>query len=163
MGCQVSNNRHFTRTLLMIAALALYFSQANAATEISPGVLYQPGTRLQVSSLGLELTVPKNWQALLPQGSEALVMEPIGQTARMIVTAVPDSSAQSIRQLMSQAQALDAMTQLLPSGQLNESNGIFSQQFQVSGHNPQNLKASAYGRLGSNRIALFVVMLEPAG
>lgn len=162
-----SNMEHRTvinrSALLLLAALVICSGQVNAATEISPGVLYQPGTRLQVSSLGLELSVPNNWQALLPQGSEALVLEPIGQTARLIVTAVPDSSAQSIRQLMGQAQALDAMTQLVPGGQLGESNGIFTQQFEVSGHNPQNLKASAYGRLGSNQVALFVLMLEPAG
>ena len=151
------------RSLLIVTILALCPLQGHAATEISPGVLYQPGTRLQVSSLGLELTVPNNWQALLPQGSEALVMEPIGQTARMIVTAVAGSSAQSMRQLMSQPQVLDAMTQLVPSGQPGERNGIYMQQFELSGYNPQNLTASAYGRLGSNQTALFVVMLEPAG
>lgn len=163
MDCQASSNRYLAKFLLLLSAFCLFCGQVKAATEISPGVLYQPGTRLQVSSLGLELTVPANWQALLPQGSEALVMEPIGQTARMIVTAMPGSSAQSIRQLMGQAQALDARTQLLPSGQLGESNGIYSRQFQLSGPNPQNLRASAYGRLGANQVALFVVMLEPAG
>ena len=157
-----SSRRSLSRFFVMLLSLSLLTTGANAATEISPGVLYQPGTRLQVSSLGLELTVPDNWQALLPQGSEALVMEPIGPVARMIVTAVPGSSPESVSQMMSQAQALDAMTQLVPSGKLKQKNGIYSQRFEIRGQNPQNLVASAFARLGSNQTALFVVTLEPA-
>ncbi len=157
-----SSRRSLSRFFVMLLSLSLLTTGANAATEISPGVLYQPGTRLQVSSLGLELTVPDNWQALLPQGSEALVIEPIGQVARLIVTAVPGSSPESVSHMMSQAQALDAMTQLVPSGKLKQKNGIYSQRFEIRGQNPQNLVASAFARLGSNQTALFVVTLEPA-
>ncbi len=146
---------------LLCLIFAFATSPLQAATEISPGVLYQPGSQLKVSSLGLQLTIPENWQAVLPAGSEALVMEPTGQTARMIVTAAGQSSAQTVQALMSQPQVLDAMTQLQPVGQLSQQAGIYAQQFKLVGNNPQNLKASAYGRLGSNQTALFVIMLEP--
>ena len=144
--------------LLMLLTLA---TAARASTEISPGVVYQPGTQLTVSSYGIDLTVPRDWRAMLPQGAEALIMEPIGQVARMIVMAVPNSDAQNIRQLMSQPQPLDMMTQLVPRTPPVDQGGLFSQQYEVQGNNPQNLVASAYGRLGSNRTAVFVIMLEP--
>jgi hypothetical protein len=145
------------RILFMLALAA----DAQAAIEISPGVLYQPGSQLTVSSYGIDLAVPPGWRALLPEGAQALIMEPIGKVARMIVMAVPDSNAEGIRQLMSQAQPLDTMTQLLPAAQPTERDGLFLQQYEVSGANPQNLVASAYARLGGNRTAVFVIMLEP--
>lgn len=150
--------------LFTLLLLPLLFSPGlRAATEIAPGVLYQPGSELQVGSIGLELEVPANWQAVLPAGSEALVMEPMGQVARMIVTAVPGSSDQSIRQAMSEPQAIDMMTSLVPTGQPALSKGLYRQRYSFQGMNPQNLEASALGRLGSNGTAVFVIMLEPEG
>ena len=81
---------------------------------------------------------------MLPVDSKVLIMEPIGKVARMVVMAVPNSSNQAIRQLMRQPQALDLTTQLLPSGQVNDQDGLFSQTYQVVGVNSQNLVASAY-------------------
>jgi len=151
------------KRFLLFALFTLNPGFALAATEISPGVLYQPNSQLAVPAYGIELTVPAQWRAMLPQGAEALIMEPIGKVARMIVMAVPNSSAQNVRQLMNQPQMLDMATQLLPENQPVEQGGLFMQTYQVSGANPQNLVASAYGRLGSNQTAVFVVMLEPRG
>ena len=151
---------NINHVLLVLLALILS-SQIHARTEITPGVLYQPGSELTVPSYGIDLTVPAQWRAMLPVNSEALIMEPIGKVARMVVMAVPNSSNQAIRQLMNQSQVLDVTSQLLPSGQVQEENGIFSQTYKVTGVNPQNLVGSAYGRLGSNKTAVFVIMLEP--
>ncbi len=145
-------------------ALALYLLQSVqpifAATEISPGVLYQPGTQLQVSTLGISFQVPQNWQAILPQGSEVLIMEPTNAVARIILSAVPGSNAQTIEQLMSQVQMLDAMSQLQPSGQLKRDQQLFLRDYNIVGQNQQNLKASAYARLGDNQTAVFVILLQ---
>lgn len=149
------------KIIYLTISLLFLSPQLNAATEITPGVLYQPGSQLKVSSYGVELTVPAEWQAMLPQGAEALIMEPIGKTARMVVTAVPNSNSTSIRQLMNQTQPLDMMSQLQPTGQVTEQDGMFSQRYQIIGINPQNLVGSAYGRLGNNNTAIFVIMLEP--
>ena len=147
----------------VLSGILVCFSQlAFAATEISPGVLYQPGTKLKVSTIGLELTVPSGWQAILPQGSEALIMEPVGKVARMIVSAVPQSNEQMVRQTMSEQLALDLQSQLSPKGKVEMKAGLYSQSYQVTGNNPQDLVGSAYGRLAESGLAVYVVMLEPA-
>lgn len=147
----------------LLTGLLVFISQAvYAATEISPGVLYQPGARLKVSTIGLQLAVPSGWQAVLPQGSEALIMEPVGKVARMIISAVPQSNEQMLRQTMSEQLALDFHSQLSPKGKVEMEAGLYSQRYQVTGNNPQNLVGSAYGRLADTGLAVYVVMLEPA-
>ncbi len=151
----------------IVFAVALYLLQIlqplTAATEISPGVLYQPGTQLQVSTLGISFQVPQNWQAVLPQGSEVLIMEPTNAVARIIVSAMPGSNAQTIEQLMNQSQMLDAMSQLQPSGQLRREQQLFLRDYDIVGSNQQNLQASAYARLGDNQTAVFVILLQGQG
>jgi hypothetical protein len=147
----------------LLTGILVFVSQAvYAATEISPGVLYQPGTKLKVSTIGLELAVPSGWQAILPQGSEALIMEPVGKVARMIISAVPQSDEQMVRQTMSEQLALDFQNQLSPKGKVEKQAGLYSQSYQVTGNNPQDLVGSAYGRLAESGLAVYVVMLEPA-
>ncbi len=151
----------------IISALTFYLliglQPLSAATEISPGVLYQPGSQLQVSTLGISFQVPENWQAILPQGSEVLIMEPTNAVARIIVSAVPGSNTQTVEQLMSQVQMLDAMNQLQPSGQLKQEQQLFLRNYNIVGQNQQNLQASAYARLGENQTAVFVILLQGQG
>ena len=151
----------------IVFALTCYLLQSiqpvTAASEISPGVLYPSGTELQVSTLGISFRVPQNWQAMLPQGSEVLIMEPTDAVARIIVSALPASNAQTIEQLMSQSQMLDAMSQLQPSGQLKRDQGLLQRDYEIVGSNPQNLQATAYARLGDNQTAVFVILLHAQG
>lgn len=146
---------------LLFGSLLPQFSQA--AEELGPGVLYQPGTQLKVSTIGVQLSVPGGWQAILPQGSEVLVMEPVNQLARMIVSAIPDSTVETLKAAIAQPQPLDNLTVLQPSGAITHSNGVYRQQFEYQGYNPQNLAASAFVKLGNNATAVFVIMLEPKG
>lgn len=46
------------KILYLVISLLLLHPQSHAATEISPGVLYQPGSQLKVSTYGVEFTVP---------------------------------------------------------------------------------------------------------
>ena len=151
----------------ILFAISCYLLQSlqplTAATEISPGVLYQSGSQLQVSTLGISFQVPPNWQALLPEGSDVLIMEPTNAVARIIVSAVPGSNEQSIEQLMNQGQMLDAMSQLQPSGKLKRQQQLFLRDYAIVGSNPQNLEASAYARLGKNQTAVFVILLRGSG
>lgn len=147
----------FTAVLMIVFLL----QHANAATEISPGVLYQESTHLKVSSFGIEFQVPKNWQAILPEGSELLIMEPIGVVARLIISATPNSNAQTIKQVLLQNQTLDTTTELTPIGKVSFVKGLYRQSYEITGDNPQNLVASAQVKLGNNQTAFFVVMIEP--
>ena len=98
----------------MIIAFACYLLQTlqplTAATEISPGVLYPSGTRLQVSTLGISFQVPQNWQAMLPQGSEVLIMEPTNAAARIIVSAMPARASTTTARSVSSPTSTPSMT-----------------------------------------------------
>jgi hypothetical protein len=148
---------------ILILAFSLFFisSQLHAATEISPGVMYPSGSDLKVSTHGIELEVPENWQAMLPQDSDYLMMESSGSVGRMLVTLASNSDKQSVRQMLDRPLVLDAMTRIKPSAEVTEKDGLFSQSYQVVGMNLQNLAATAYGRLGDNQTAVFVIMLAP--
>jgi len=152
--------------LILFITLLLMFSQAPAtpskdATEIRPGVLYSSGSTLTVPSHGIEFKVPDNWQAMLPPASDLMVMETEGKIARMFITSAAGSNTQAVRQTLSQPQSLDAMTRLYPAAKVSEQDGLFSQSYSVTGLNLQKLVATAYGRLGDNGTAVFVIMLEP--
>jgi hypothetical protein len=148
---------------IFFLAFSLFFisSQLHAATEISPGVLYPSGSDLKVSTHGIELEVPDNWQAMLPRGSDLLVMETTDAVGRILVTFAADSDAQAVKQMLSRPHALDGMTRIKPSAEVTENDGLFTQSYQVSGINLQKLVATAYGRLGDNKTAAFVIVLEP--
>jgi len=148
---------------IFIALVALLVIQTSvlAATEISPGILYQGGTKLIASDYGVEFDVPQGWQALLPEDSDVLMMEPVGGVARIVISAVTNSSENAIQQLMSESQPLEADSQLIPGGRVTKKGRIFFQSFSVRGSNPQNLAATAYARLGHNKTAFYVMLLEP--
>jgi hypothetical protein len=135
--------------------------QSKDATEISSGVLYSSGSILSVPSHGIEFKVPDTWRAMLPRGSDLMVMETEGKVARMFITSVAGSNDQAVRQMLSRPQSLDDMTRLYPAAQVSEQDGLFSQSYSVTGLNLQKLVATAYGRLGDNNTAVFVIMLEP--
>jgi len=139
----------------------LTMHSAKAATELAPGVLYAGGAQLKVSVLGVEFTVPKNWQALLPQGAEVLFMEPENAVARIIISAVPDSTETDIRQQLMQSQDLDMHTKLIPVGKPDKKGDTFSQQYRFEGFNSQQLAAKAFARIGKNKTAFVLMILEP--
>ena len=89
-------------------------------------------------------------------------VEPVGKVARMIISAVPGSNDQMVRQTMSEQLVLDFQSQLSPKSKVDMSGGLYSQSYEVTGNNPQNLVGSAYGRLADSGLAVYVVMLEPA-
>jgi len=142
-------------------SLFLISSQLHAATEIRPGVLYPQGSELKISNHGIELEVPDNWQAMLPRGSDLLVMETTDAVGRILVTSVTNSDAQAVRRMLSRPHVLDAVTRIKPAADVTEKDGLFTQRYQVSGVNLQKLVATAYGRLGDNKTAAFVIVLEP--
>ena len=151
------------KTLRIFLVMILWLPASWASTELAPGILYQPGTQLSISSMGLHLTVPKGWQAMLPAGSEAMVMEPIEGVARIVISAVTPASEQNMLQLMSASHPLDVNTLLVPGGSMQQRDGLYIQSLQVQGDNPQNLEASAIGRLGDNQTGVFAILLEQAG
>jgi hypothetical protein len=149
------------KILLLAISLLIVSAQLQAATEISPGAVYPSGSDLKVSTHGIELKVPDNWQAMLPRGSDLLLMQSSDSVGRILVTFAADSDAQAVKQMLSRPHALDAMTRIKPAAEVTEKDGLFTQSYQVTGVNLQKLVATAYGRLGDNQTAAFVIVLEP--
>jgi hypothetical protein len=149
------------KILLLAISLFLITTQVHAATEISPGVLYPSGSDLKVSTQGIALKVPDNWQATLPRGSDLLLMQSSDSVGSILVTFAANSDAQSVRQMLNRPHALDDMTRIKPAAEVTEKDGLFTQSYQVTGVNLQKLVATAYGRLGDNKTAAFVIVLEP--
>ena len=84
-----------------------------------------------------------------------MVMETQGKVARLFITSVAGSSAQAVRQMLSQPQSLDAMTRLYPAAQVSEQDGLFSQSYSVTGLNLQKLVAQI---LTAYYFAFFILM-----
>ena len=66
-----------------LALLLLIASQPSSAVELQPGVVYQAGTEVESSQLGVALTIPQDWVGALPQGSEVFVLESARLQARL--------------------------------------------------------------------------------
>ena len=152
-------NNSISHCLAVILGI-LITTKIYAATEISPGVLYQGGDKLKVSEYGIEIKVPIGWQAILPQGSEVLVMEPANGSARFIISAVPNTSESAVKQQMMQVVPLDMQNQLQPVALPIKESHLLLQQYRVIGFNPQNLSARGYARIGNNNTAFLLVALE---
>ena len=134
-----------------------------AATEITSGVLYDSGTKLKASNFGVEFSVPNGWQAVLLQGSDALIMERANAVARIVVSAEANSDESSIRQFLMQAQSLDMHSQLVPVANVKKQGNIFSQDYRIEGFNQQKLGAKLFVQLGKNNVAFAIMILEPVG
>lgn len=66
---------------LWVAGLVLVFGVAPANAEpLEPGRAYAGGARLDFDAVGLSVTVPAGWTAMLPPGSAMLVMTPDDQS-----------------------------------------------------------------------------------
>ena len=147
---------------LVLLIIAIQGSQALArAVEITPGIMYDAGTSLAAPDLGIEFSVPPGWRALLPQGTEVMVMAPDSADARMLLTAVPSSTEASLRQRMEQSQPLDVNSRLVPVGDTVKKGKYFHQRYTLEGLNPQKLAAQAYAVLGDNGTAFIAILLEP--
>jgi hypothetical protein len=146
--------------ILCSLVLLMVSLNAVAATEISPGQLYNAGARLKVSALGVEFSVPQGWRALLPPAAEVVIMEPLDQSARMFVMAQPDKDRSAVEADMNEATELDAGLVIRPAGAATLRDGLYRQRYAISGPNPQRLSVSSLGRLGDNQVAVYAILLQ---
>jgi hypothetical protein len=102
------------------------------AVELSTGVVYQAGTVVQSSEIGLSLTIPSDWQGALPQGMNAFVMQKQGAQDTIVVQA-EQMDKQSVVSLMNQPITLDQGITLVPRGKTTENSGVVSGKYSVTG------------------------------
>lgn len=145
----------FKRLIIMVFILV---STPNLyAVELSPGVLYESGTRLQSSELGLSLTIPSGWQGALPQDVDAFVIQKQGAQDTILVRA-DQVDKQSILSMMNQPIALDQGMILMPMGKAVEKPGVIEGKYTVSGQHAE-ARAEIKTVLGKHGVSVALIGL----
>lgn len=93
--------RRFPVLATLVACFVALHAMLAHAVEITPGQIYEGGTSLSASAVGVTFTVPSGWRAGLPAGAEALVMERVAGGAMILVMA-QDVAEADLMQEMSQ-------------------------------------------------------------
>ena len=105
---------------LTIAALAL--GAGMAQSELKANQKYQGGTRVQASTLGISLVIPKNWVAQYGQdaGKAALVMGSETIEGVGVAVLIGDQSAQQVAASLNEAQDLGSGVVLKLTGAVKQ-------------------------------------------
>ena len=116
---------------LFFSLIAL-FSPHLHCEEIVAGQLYNGGTELTSSALGVTLTIPSGWQGGLPQGAGALVLDAENGEASMLL--VFDSYNQTqIESMMAGSIPLDEGMYLQPKASPNVQDNTVVNDYLVMG------------------------------
>jgi hypothetical protein len=127
------------------------------AVELSPGVVYEAGTIVQSSELGLSLTIPSGWQGAWPQGVDAFIIQKQG--AQDIILVQGDQvDKQTIVSMMNQPIALEQGITLIPVGKAVEKSGIISGKYSVSGQYA-NADAEIKSLIGKHGVSVALIGL----
>ena len=152
-----------TRNALLVTPLlvALLLTTGPAKAEVArQGKLYPGGTLLEAPDVGVAFTVPEGWQALWPQGSEFLVMQPSDNQV-MILAIVQEASEQEIRATMAAAIPLDSNVVLTPTSAVERRDGALEARYDVGGGQIP-LKAWGGARASEHGVAVAFVLAAPA-
>ncbi|WP_020410588.1 hypothetical protein [Hahella ganghwensis] len=145
--------------ILLLISLCLFTSPPASSVEIQTNQMYQGGTQVQSSGIGLGVTIPQGWQGALPAGSSFFVMESSALQATILLYAEQMSAAQ-LQQTMSQSIPLDAGVQLVPSSMPRSEGDLVIADYQVPAR--PELKARIVGRTGSNGLSVALITLTPS-
>ncbi len=119
---------------LTIAALAL--GAGMAQTELKTNQKYQGGARVQASTLGISLVIPKNWVGQYGQdaGNAALVMGSETIEGVGLAVLIGNQSAQQVVNSLSEAQDLGSGVVLQPSGAVRRQGQRISARYADADH-----------------------------
>ena len=145
----------------LLAVLTLSAGPARAV-EITPGQIYEGGTSLTASNVGVTFSVPSGWRAALPPGAEALVMERVAGGAMILVMAEEVSKAE-IRQEMSQNVDLGGGAFLQPLAPPSErADGVLTADYQLLGGQVPG-QGAAYTRIGRTGVGVVFFAIDTGG
>jgi hypothetical protein len=148
--------------LLLALTIASLDSRSAGAVEIEPGRTYSGGTSLTASDVGITTSVPTGWQAGLPAGAEALVMERADQAAYIFILAEETTEAEA-RSAMSTEIDLGDGIKLHPLAQpTRESPELLTGTYRVSG-TPRTAKGVVYTRIGSTGLGVAFFAIDMGG
>jgi hypothetical protein len=113
-----------------LSLLLLIASYPSIAVELQPGVLYQAGTAVESSQLGVALTIPKDWVGALPKGAEFFVMESAQLQARLYLV-IKAISQQQLEQALSEPLPLGGGIVLQPTSKPRNNQGLLEADYSV--------------------------------
>ena len=145
------------RRLFFLAAIAAFsialLVAPGRAVEIRPGQIYEGGTSLTASDVGVTFTIPSGWRAGLPAGAEALVMERLAGGAMILVMAQEVSEAEVMRE-MSQNVDLGGGAFLQPLAYpTTRPDGVLTADYQLVGGQVPG-QGAAFTRLGKTGVGV---------
>lgn len=155
-----------SRTRLPLVAIAVYLLAILAvhaspalAVEITPGQIYEGGTSLTASNVGVTFRVPSSWRAGLPAGAEALVMERVAGGAMILVMAQAISEPE-IRREMSQNVDLGGGAFLEPlTPPRRRADGVLTADYQLLGGQVPG-QGAAYTRIGETGVGVVFFAID---
>ena len=151
----------FSLAAIVVSAVALLSSPARAV-EIAPGQVYEGGTSLTASNVGVTFKVPSGWRAGLPAGAEALVMERVSGGAMILVMADQIQEAALVQE-MSQPIDLGGGAFLQPTAAPSKrGDGVLTADYQLIGGQVAG-QGTAFTRIGPYDLASsWVIWLSAA-
>lgn len=157
--------RRLSELAMSIACLLAVFALSARpvfAVEITPGQIYEGGTSLTASNVGVTFSVPSGWRAALPAGSEALVMERVTGGAMILVMAEEVSKAE-MRQEMGQNVDLGGGAFLQPLAPPSErADGVLTADYQLLGGQVPG-QGAAYTRIGPSGVGVVFFAIDTGG
>ena len=138
----------------------LGMATAAHAEPLQPGQAYGGGTELDIDSLGLSLTVPEGWTALLPPGSSILVMTPDEQS--YVLATADRTTLDEVRFALSEPLALGNGVVLTPNATPIQVEQDIRVSYTVSGL-PLAYEGDGRSRAISNDVVVSVIALAATG
>lgn len=139
--------------IAIIAALGISPALGADFTPITADTVYASGARIGDASAGASLEVPANWKAILPAGSEVLILAKDGFAGAMLVLTETDTSVEQVAKALNQPIPLDATSRLVPSAAPATTKQTVKVPYTVVGADPSML-ASAEARVQADGLAI---------
>jgi len=130
--------------------------------ELEPGQTYPAGTALTSATAGLVLTVPADWSAAWPAGSELLVMARSDRQAYVFLAADELSEAEALTQMSLPIDLGDGVVLYPKSPSPARSQGMWTADFDVTGTETPT-RAVVWTRLGPHGIGVALIGLDVVG
>lgn len=134
----------------------------SSAVEIEPGQTYAGGTSLTASDVGITTAVPTGWQAAVPAGAEALVMERIDQAAYIFVVAEEASESEALSEMSVPIDLGDGIVLHPKAPPSRESAGLLTGDYRVTG-TPRPAEGTIYTRIGDRGVGVAYFAIDMGG
>ena len=151
-----------SKILLAASIAGILWVGSALAVEIETGKQYTGGTSLTASEFGITTTVPVGWQAGLPAGASALIMERPDQGAYIMVVAERTTEAEILSEMSADIDMGEGITLIPITSPKREAGGIIAGTYRVVGSTRPG-EAEIHTRLASSGVAVAYFAIDLDG